>query len=125
MYRKQLVRLLAVLAIAGCDPAYLRGPWEGPAPEGDISGDPLVLVARVGFGFMVLGGVAGAMWYQASEARKKAGTETIEWQERAWPVAIIGFGVGLPIYVVSNVLAEQRLDEERRKHLSLTAEDRP
>lgn len=125
MFRKQLVFLLAALAIAGCDPAYLRAPNEGPAPEGDISGDPLLLVARIGFGFMVLGGVAGAMWYQSSEARKKAGTETIEWQEQVWPVAIIGFGVGLPIYVVSNVLAEQRLDEERRKHLSLTSETKP
>ncbi len=119
------------LAVTGCSLDFI--PWpqegEGPFPAGpatasvdpsDPAQDVRLAMARFGFILLVVGGLAGVVALQAKMQRDKDPTRNTDTKQEdiGWPIAVFGLGFGLPIYVVSSMLAEQKLAEEERKKLA-------
>jgi hypothetical protein len=129
LVRRTAVVVATSVSLTGCIGDALRLPWDEsveplPAPSlapdvHDPANDPAMAFARFGFILVAIGGLAGIVALQAKLQKDKNPRDADSRQEDiGWPVAAFGLGVGLPLYVISTVLAEQRLQEAQRQDLS-------
>lgn len=132
MIRRMAVAAAVSFALAGCSLDFIPWPEEGadlfqaaPAPAtvsvdpNDPAQDTRLAMARFGFILMAVGGLAGVVALQSKMQRDKDKHNTDTKQEDiGWPIAAFGLGIGLPIYIVSSILAGQGLEEAERKKLA-------
>jgi hypothetical protein len=135
LYRPVAVAVAAAIALSGCADLQAWLPWEpgegtdaqapqpapsatpAPLPGEDYANDPHLAWARFGFILMAAGGLAGIVALQAKMQKDKPSYDQ-KMEDIGWPIAAFGFGIGLPIYVYSTVMAERMLESKERKSLT-------
>ncbi|MBI6546354.1 MAG: hypothetical protein HY692_06135 [Cyanobacteria bacterium NC_groundwater_1444_Ag_S-0.65um_54_12] len=129
MYRLLLVLGLSWLATS-CMPVIWRVDGETAASQSaerqlgneDLLRDPIILTGTIGFGLLMLGGVAGLLAYQTERDKAQIDSPLVTY---GWPIFKIGMGLGLPIYLGSYLAAEWRLMEQQQKRLALPTSSHP
>lgn len=142
--KKTAAALVLSLAVAGCSLDFIPWPKDGepmpwlaaepatPADPNDPANDVGMATARFGFILMVIGSLAGVMalqqWMQTNKDIQVDPTIPGDTKFAAFmrqrepaiavPIAAFGLGVGLPVYIVSSIMAEQQVEEEKRKRLT-------